>query len=136
MMAAMVYPNRPRPESAYAATEWFMMNSQELETATRLGPNLVVLILQDNAYGMIRWKQAVDSFADWGLTFGKPGDFVKSRRSLRCEGVMGRFSHDGLIPAFGAAFAGGRRPPDRSSHRPLLRKPSSSGGRASCTAVC
>ena len=40
----------------------FMMNSQEMETAVRLRLNLVVLILQDNAYGMIRWKQAVDSF--------------------------------------------------------------------------
>ena len=36
----------------------FMMNSQELETAVRLKMNLVVLILRDNAYGMIKWKQA------------------------------------------------------------------------------
>lgn len=53
-----------------------MMNSPELETAVRLGLNLlVVLILEDQAYGMIRWKQAVDNLADWGLTFGNP-DFV------------------------------------------------------------
>jgi hypothetical protein len=39
----------------------FMMNSQEMETAVRLSLNLVVLIVQDNAYGMIHWKQAVDS---------------------------------------------------------------------------
>jgi acetolactate synthase-1/2/3 large subunit len=39
----------------------FMMNSQELETAVRLGLDLVVLILDDSAYGMIRWKQAVDA---------------------------------------------------------------------------
>jgi thiamine pyrophosphate-dependent acetolactate synthase large subunit-like protein len=32
----------------------FMMNSQEMETAVRLHLNLVVLVLQDNAYGMIR----------------------------------------------------------------------------------
>ena len=36
----------------------FMMNSQELETAVRLEMDLVVLILRDDAYGMIRWKQA------------------------------------------------------------------------------
>ena len=53
----------------------FMMNSQELETAVRLHLNLVVLILQDHAYGMIRWKQAVDGFPDFGMTFGNP-DFV------------------------------------------------------------
>jgi acetolactate synthase-1/2/3 large subunit len=39
-----------------------MMNLQELETAVRLGLNLVVLILEDQAYGMISWKQAVASF--------------------------------------------------------------------------
>ncbi len=66
MMAAMLYPSRR--VLAVCGDGGFMMNSQELETATRLGLNLVVLILQDNAYGMIRWKQAVDSFADWGLT--------------------------------------------------------------------
>jgi acetolactate synthase I/II/III large subunit len=46
-----------------------------LETADRLGLNLVVLIVQDNAFGMIRWKQAVDGFVDYGMTFNKP-DFV------------------------------------------------------------
>jgi acetolactate synthase I/II/III large subunit len=82
-----------------------MMNSQELETATRLGLNLVVLILQDNAYGMIRWKQAVDSFADWGLTFGNP-DFVKYAEAYGAKGSRVD-SADGLIPALEAAFAGG-----------------------------
>ena len=66
MMAAMLYPTRR--VLAVCGDGGFMMNSQELETAIRLGLNLGVLILQDNAYGMIRWKQAVDSFADWGLT--------------------------------------------------------------------
>ena len=58
----------------------FMMNSQEMETAVRLKLNLVVLILENLAYGMIRWKQAVDSFPDFGLTFGNP-DFVKYAES-------------------------------------------------------
>jgi acetolactate synthase I/II/III large subunit len=44
----------------------FMMNSQEMETAVRLGLNVVV-VLQDNAYGMIRWKQQADGFADFGM---------------------------------------------------------------------
>jgi len=35
----------------------FMMNSQELETAVRMGLDLVVIILNDSAYGMIKWKQ-------------------------------------------------------------------------------
>jgi len=50
----------------------FMMNSQELETAVRLGLNLVILILRDDAYGMIRWKQESMQFEDYGLRFGNP----------------------------------------------------------------
>jgi acetolactate synthase-1/2/3 large subunit len=103
MMAAMLYPNRR--VLAVCGDGGFMMNSQELETATRLGLNLVVLILQDNAYGMIRWKQAVDSFADWGLTFGNP-DFVKYAEAYGAKGSRVD-SADGLIPALEAAFAGG-----------------------------
>ena len=74
MMAAILYPQRR--VLAVCGDGGFMMNSQEVETAVRLKLNLVVLILEDNAYGMIRWKQAVDHFPDFGLTFGNP-DFVK-----------------------------------------------------------
>jgi acetolactate synthase-1/2/3 large subunit len=103
MMAAMLYPNRR--VLAVCGDGGFMMNSQELETAVRLGLNLVVLILQDNAYGMIRWKQAVDSFADWGLTFGNP-DFVKYAESYGAKGSRVD-SADGLVPALEKAFAAG-----------------------------
>ena len=61
MMAAMLYPDRR--VMAICGDGGFMMNSQEMETAVRLGLNLVVVILNDSAYGMIRWKQAVDGFA-------------------------------------------------------------------------
>ena len=54
----------------------FMMNSQELETAVRLNINLVVVILKDNAYGMIKWKQTGLDLQNFGLDFGNP-DFVK-----------------------------------------------------------
>ena len=64
----------------------FMMNTQEMETAVRLKLNLVVLILEDCAYGMIRWKQAVDNFPDFGLTFGNP-DFVKYAESYGAKGT-------------------------------------------------
>jgi acetolactate synthase I/II/III large subunit len=103
MMATMLYPDRR--VLAVCGDGGFMMNSQEVETAVRLGLNLVVLILQDNAYGMIRWKQAVDSFADWGLTFGNP-DFVKYAESYGAKGSRVD-SADGLITALEAAFKGG-----------------------------
>ena len=74
MMSAMVYPDRK--VMAICGDGGFMMNSQEMETAVRLGLNITVLILRDDSYGMIRWKQANMGFADWGLTYGNP-DFVK-----------------------------------------------------------
>jgi acetolactate synthase-1/2/3 large subunit len=82
-----------------------MMNSQELETAVRLKLNLVVLIIQDDAYGMIRWKQAVDDFADWGLSFGNP-DFVKYAEAYGARGRRVE-SAEGLVPTLEAAFEEG-----------------------------
>jgi acetolactate synthase-1/2/3 large subunit len=103
MMAAMLNPGRR--VLAVCGDGGFMMNSQELETAVRLKLNLVVLILQDNAYGMIRWKQAADGYADFGMTFGNP-DFVTYASAY---GVEGRRVADaeGLVPALEAAFSRG-----------------------------
>ncbi|WP_027554219.1 acetolactate synthase large subunit [Bradyrhizobium sp. Cp5.3] len=103
MMAAMLYPDRR--VMAICGDGGFMMNSQELETAVRLKLNLVVLILNDGAYGMIRWKQAVDTFPDFGLTFDNP-DFVRYAESYGAKGSRVT-SVDGLVPAMEAAFKGG-----------------------------
>ena len=101
--AALVHPERR--VLAVCGDGGFMMNSQEMETAVRLGLNLVVLVLQDNAYGMIRWKQQADGFVDWGLTFGNP-DFVAYARSYGAGGAQVT-SADGLATALEAAFAAG-----------------------------
>ncbi len=85
MASAMVYPDRK--VMAICGDGGFMMNSQELETAVRLGLNLTVLILNDNSYGMIRWKQANMGFADWGLSYGNP-DFVKYAESYGATGHL------------------------------------------------
>jgi acetolactate synthase-1/2/3 large subunit len=103
MMAAMLYPTRR--VLAVCGDGGFMMNSQELETAVRLGLNLVVLIIKDDAYGMIRWKQAVDNFADWGLTFGNP-DFVKYAESYGAKGWLVERTDD-LVPTLETAFKAG-----------------------------
>jgi acetolactate synthase-1/2/3 large subunit len=63
----------------------FMMNSQELETAIRLDINLVVIILNDSAYGMIKWKQEDMGFENFGLDFKNP-DFVKYAESYGAKG--------------------------------------------------
>ena len=83
MMSAMLYPDRK--VMAICGDGGFMMNDQEMETAVRLGLNLTVLILRDDAYGMIRWKQANMGFKDWGLTYGNP-DFVKFAESFGAHG--------------------------------------------------
>jgi acetolactate synthase-1/2/3 large subunit len=103
IMAALLNSNRR--VLAVCGDGGFMMNSQELETAVRLKLNLVVLVLQDNAYGMIRWKQAVDGFPDYGMTFGDP-DFVAYAKAYGAKGsrVDGA---DGLAPALEAAFMSG-----------------------------
>jgi acetolactate synthase-1/2/3 large subunit len=74
MMAAMLYPHLK--VMAVCGDGGFMMNSQELETAVRLKLNLVVLIINDNAYGMIKWKQGQEGFENFGLDYNNP-DFVK-----------------------------------------------------------
>jgi acetolactate synthase-1/2/3 large subunit len=63
----------------------FMMNSQELETAVRLGLDLVVIILNDNGYGMIKWKQQDAGFNDYGLDFNNP-DFIQYAQSYGAFG--------------------------------------------------
>jgi acetolactate synthase-1/2/3 large subunit len=83
MASAMVYPDRK--VMAICGDGGFMMNSQEMETAVRLGLNITVLILNDSSYGMIRWKQANMGFKDWGLTYGNP-DFVKYAESYGAKG--------------------------------------------------
>ncbi len=83
MASAMVYPDRK--VMAICGDGGFMMNSQEMETAVRLGLNVTVLILRDDSYGMIRWKQANMGFEDYGLTFGNP-DFVKYAESYGANG--------------------------------------------------
>ena len=63
----------------------FMMNSQELETAVRLNLDLVVIILNDSAYGMIKWKQEGMGFENFGLDYHNP-DFVQYAESFGAAG--------------------------------------------------
>jgi acetolactate synthase I/II/III large subunit len=103
MMAALLYPDRR--VLTVAGDGGFMMNSQELETALRLRLNLVVLIIEDYAYGMIRWKQMIDGFADWGLRFNNP-DFVAYAASYGATGRRIAAAAE-LVPALQQAFAAG-----------------------------
>ncbi|MHB8845966.1 MAG: acetolactate synthase large subunit [Nitrospirota bacterium] len=63
----------------------FMMNAQELETAVRLNIPVVVLILNDNAFGFIKWKQENMGFRNFGLDYTNP-DF---KRFAESHGAVG-----------------------------------------------
>lgn len=103
MMAAMLYPDLK--VMAVCGDGGFMMNSQELETAVRLKLNLVVLIINDNAYGMIKWKQGQEGFTDFGLDYGNP-DFVTYARAYGAEGHRIERAED-LQPTLAGALAAG-----------------------------
>ena len=79
-----------------------MMNSQELETAKRLGLNLTVIVLREDAYGMIKWKQAGMEFENFGLDFENP-DFVRYAESYGISGT--RIAETGqLVPVLKESF--------------------------------
>ena len=93
MAAKLVYPNRA--VLTVCGDGGFMMNSQELETAVRLNLHIVVVIMRDDAYGMIKWKQANMEFDEFGLDYGNP-DFVKYAESYGAKGWR-IASVDGLL---------------------------------------
>jgi len=63
----------------------FMMNSQELETAVRLDLHLIVIVLCDNGYGMIKWKQRGMDYPYFGLDFANP-NFIQYAESYGAKG--------------------------------------------------
>jgi acetolactate synthase I/II/III large subunit len=104
MMASMLYPDRN--VMAICGDGGFMMNSQEMETAVRLGLNLVVLVLRDDSFGMIRWKQQVGGFPDWGLEYGNP-DFVAYANAFGATGHRVEATDDFVAMVQGCYDAGG-----------------------------
>ncbi len=89
--ARLVYPERK--VLAVCGDGGFLMNAQELETAVRLKLNLTILLLNDNGYGMIQWKQDGMGFEKFGLKFGNP-DFVTFAESFGARGYRARRAED------------------------------------------
>ncbi len=82
--AKMVHPDRK--VVAVVGDGGFMMNSRELETALRVKTPLVILLLNDNAFGFIKWEQQAKGFRNFGLEYGNP-DFVKYAESYGAVGL-------------------------------------------------
>jgi acetolactate synthase-1/2/3 large subunit len=69
------------------------MNSQEMETATRLGSNIVVMVWEDNAYGLIAWKQETQFGCHTDLEFGNP-DWLQLASAFGWHGHRAADSND------------------------------------------
>ncbi len=81
--AKLAFPERK--VVAVTGDAGFLMNSQELETAVRLGLSLVVLIWNDNGYGLIKWKQLNQFGRPSHVDFTNP-DFIKYAESFGAKG--------------------------------------------------
>ncbi len=68
--ASIVHPERRI--MAIAGDAGFLMNVQEMETAARLGSNIVVMVWEDKEYGLIAWKQETHFGRHTDLSFGNP----------------------------------------------------------------
>ncbi len=84
--AAMVHPQREI--LAICGDGGFMMNVQEMETATRLGVKITVMVWEDHEYGLIAWKQETEFGNTTDLKFGNP-DWAGLARAFgwRCHRV-------------------------------------------------
>lgn len=81
----------------------FMMNSQEIETAMRIGTPVVILIWNDAGYGLIEWKQINQFGRASHVRFNNP-DFVKYAESFGAKGY--RVEQAGqLVPVLRQALA-------------------------------
>ena len=101
MTAKMLNPQRK--VLAVVGDGGLMMSVQELETAIRSNIPVVVLVLNDNAYGFIKWEQEAKGFTSFGLDLGNP-DFASLARSFGAAGYSVREGDD-LSKVLRDAFA-------------------------------
>jgi acetolactate synthase I/II/III large subunit len=91
---AAVLENSKRHVVAAMGDGGFMMNSQELETAKRLGIGFTTLIFNDNDYGLISWKQRMGHGRATASTRLTNPDFKKYAESFGIKGYQPRTLKD------------------------------------------
>jgi len=94
--------NPERKVLAVTGDGGFMMNSQELETACRIGTPFVTLIMNDESYGLIKWKQMEQFGRSAYVDFTNP-DFVLYAEAMHCKGYRIEKAED-LVPTLIEAF--------------------------------
>jgi acetolactate synthase-1/2/3 large subunit len=99
--AKLAYPDR----TALTVTgdAGFLMNSQEIETALRIGVAIVILVWNDSKYGLIKWHQDRRFGRDTQIEFNNP-DLVKYAESFGAKGYRVE-SADELLPILKQAIA-------------------------------
>ncbi|MCH8145179.1 MAG: acetolactate synthase large subunit [Gemmatimonadetes bacterium] len=99
--AKLVFPDR----TALTVTgdAGFLMNSQEIETALRIGTPIVILIWNDSEYGLITWHQLRHFARPSHIDFKNP-DLVKYAESFGAKGYRVEAAAD-LIPILKQAVA-------------------------------
>ncbi len=80
----------------------FMMNIQEIETAVRLNIPIIVLIWNDQEYGLIKWKQMNQFGRESHIRFSNP-DFVKLAEAFGAKGYKIEQTED-LLPTLQQAI--------------------------------
>ena len=98
---AIVYPDRRI--LAIAGDAGFLMNVQEMETAKRIGSNIVVMIWEDHEYGLIAWKQETEFGHHTNLSFDNP-DWAQLAGAFGWQGHVVENAAD-LAGALESAFA-------------------------------
>jgi acetolactate synthase-1/2/3 large subunit len=98
--AKLVHPERK--VVALCGDGGFLMNSQELETAKRIGANITVVVWRDDGYGLIDWKQRNEFGRPFGVEFGNP-DFVAYAESFGIAGFRPVAAAD-LLPTLRRAL--------------------------------
>ncbi len=102
--AKLLYPERR--VLAISGDGGFMMNCQELETAARLQIPIVVLVLTDGSYGLIKWKEDDRFGENFYVDFTNP-DFAMLARSMHINGYKISKTEE-LIPTLEEAFRSGK----------------------------
>ncbi len=104
LAAKLVHPGRR--VVAVTGDGGFLMNSQELETAQRIGTPFVVLVFNDESYGLIRWKQMMRFGRPAFVDFRNP-DLVRYAESFGARACRIRSAGE-LGPALREALGSGR----------------------------
>ena len=98
--AKLAYPERK--VVAVTGDGGFLMNSQEIETALRIGVSIVIVVCRDASYGLIEWRQMVRFGRESGAKFNNP-DFVKYTESFGAKGYLVE-SAEGFLPILNQAI--------------------------------